>query len=967
MEGKIAVLLGDQRWERALPRQTAYLAGLTGGTLALVDSPPAGAPVVAFEWLARSRSWGYRLDDGSGEAARLRHLHDQDSFLAWGTRIDFERSWSAPLLDGREFTAVRLEPGRVYEIGRGGEPAEGAAGMVRIGLDPDDATVSKQHARIEGGAGAWVLKDLSKTGTELNGSAFVEERLIFGDRFRIRDFVFEFRGNELRRVDRSAEGTIDARELMVRVPDRVTGKPIRILDGVSVTIRAGEFIGILGGSGQGKSTLLNALCGIRPADAGRVDIGGVPNTELARSRPGAIGFVPQDDIVHRELIVRDAFRLSARLRLKLPRAQREALVERTIEVLGLGEHADKRVMHLSGGQRKRVSIGIELLTKPAVLFLDEPSSGLDPATEESLMELLQSLTLTNLTVVCTTHVLQKAYLFDRLLFVHGGRLIFDGDAQQAREHFLAGGHSRSGGQTGTSGGALQSPLEKIYSEVLRGGTPAEEWERRFRQGRAGVAEAPREPRRPAAPPPRMSRVSAAGRFITLLRRQWKILLADWLNVAFLFSQVALIGLLIAWVSDDFGFRLFLGLIATMWFGCSNGAQQIVGELPILQREQVCGLGRNVYLASKFAFQGVLSCVQGLLLFVLILLAGHFFHPADFEREIFIDLLTERETPIQAVDDAGAGDDFDPVGDDDQGGDGVDDMLAAPAPAAAAPAAKPRPSLAARHPGPVAVLAHVFLMEDNLLDSGPRDLTDDRGNTLRNAAGQVLRRQGIGLWQVVGVNVGLKLLAFLGAALVGVGMGLAVSAWVRTPTQAVMWVPLLLIPQILFGGYVITIPNMPASVRQVAGIFPSHACQRIIDVSNLYGRAAPSMTNQTKEPVFLTGGTDSSETIEWADPATGERLSQDFDRESEVNTSWQNLVVSPARMGRHKVVEELLGRDRYGQGFFRKTDTVERRNDVRYRKGMLFTFTFPAVVAGWVLGGWVAVCYVLGLGGVFRKT
>ncbi|NJM37272.1 MAG: ABC transporter ATP-binding protein [Akkermansiaceae bacterium] len=154
-----------------------------------------------------------------------------------------------------------------------------------------------------------------------------------------------------------------------------------------------------------------------------------------------------------------AFRYSARLRLPLPRAEREELIQRTIEVLGLKEHKGKRVFQLSGGQRKRVSIGIELLSKPDILFLDEPSSGLDPATEKSLMELLQALSLTNLTVVCTTHVLQNAFLFNRLLFVHGGKLIFGGSAGQAREYFLGSNASQS--MASSMGRVVQSPLEKF--------------------------------------------------------------------------------------------------------------------------------------------------------------------------------------------------------------------------------------------------------------------------------------------------------------------------------------------------------------------------------------------------------------------------------------------------------------------------------------------------------------------------
>src|SRR5690606_1558380 len=157
---------------------------------------------------------------------------------------------------------------------------------------------------------------------------------------------------------------------------------------------------------------------------------------------------------------------------------------------------------------------------------------LDPATEESLMELLQSLTLTNLTVVCTTHVLQKAYLFDRLIFSHGGRLIFEGNSSQARDFFVnrVSGIADSHHGSRSSGGMVKtSPLERIYSEVLRGKKSAAEWEKEFNEwpGRlvANATQA-KEEEKQTAPQTREKKVPAATRFFTLLLRQWKILGAD---------------------------------------------------------------------------------------------------------------------------------------------------------------------------------------------------------------------------------------------------------------------------------------------------------------------------------------------------------------------------------------------------------------------------------------------------------
>jgi len=949
------------------------IAGLAARRPVLV--PASGGeqgPDLIIEWDPTLRTLMWR--EASAPRSRNQAVRPGESFALDDLQFSFSLKWDTPSVNGSLTESFPLDITKAYLFGRGsGEPPEPNSCLV--GLDIQDRTISKLHTRLCNEDGEWILFDHSSTETLLNGEPFTKAKLIFGDRFKIGDYVFEFRGNKIERVDHSDSGRIAAEKLSVIVKDRLTGKPLRILNEVGLAIGTGDFIGILGGSGSGKSTLLNALCGIRPADQGKVSIGGIENSLLNKTRPGAIGFVPQDDIVHPELVVKDAFHLAARLRLRLQDKQRKALVERTIELLGLADHANKRVHHLSGGQRKRVSIGIELLSKPSVLFLDEPSSGLDPATEESLMELLQSLTLTNLTVVCTTHVLQKAYLFDRLVFVHGGRVIFEGNSSQAREFFVKRAADISDSHSGSRStlGITKSPLEKIYSEVLRGTKSAAEWEQQFKDWHGH-----HEPNHSHDEPTAASllqqggekRVPASSRFITLLIRQWKVLGADWLNLAFLFCQVILIGLLIALVSDEFGFRMFLGLIASMWFGCSNGAQQIVGELPIVKREQVCGLGRNVYLSSKFAFQGFISCVQGLLLFAIIIPVGHAIHPIDFDETNFKDLyqmrLAQEGLPIPGA-----------VGEEFVEEDESFSAVGEDADAAAAQAREDTKEKEKKPPGffkrlsiaPPLWLASTaakwFVMEDSFIESGERPVNDASGMQVIGTDDEPMTYPAISAWKVLLIGVVFKIFAFFGAALVGVSLGLAVSAWVRTPTQAVMWVPLLLIPQILFGGYVVTLPKMMPLVRNLSKGFPSHSCQRIIDVSNLYGRATPYVTNLTKQPVFLTGAAEPEE-IKWKQK-DGKELSETFDRESYVNTSWQNLAVAADRLGQHKKVWEIAGTDASGSEIKRKRDTVEERGDVQYSKGTPFLYTYPATVALWILIAWIFLCYGFALLGIHRKT
>ncbi|MFQ3577656.1 MAG: ABC transporter permease, partial [Verrucomicrobiia bacterium] len=646
-------------------------------------------------------------------------------------------------------------------------------------------------------------------------------------------------------------------------------------------------------------------------------------------------FVPQDDIVHRELTVREALTFSARLRLTLDREEIAALVERTIERLGLAEHAAKRISMLSGGQRKRVSIGIELLAKPSVLFLDEPSSGLDPATEEALMVLLQSLTLTNLTVVCTTHVLQKAYLFDRILFIQGGRLVFAGNPDEARRHFFLGVNTESGESL------QRSPLERIYSLLIHSKEPAEHWEQKFLESpfSAALLSPDPLPTGEVATSPGGQRVKPAGFFgslLILLQRQWSILVADPLNVLFLLAQAAVIGTLIAWVSDDEPLRLFLAVIATMWFGCSNGAQQIVAELPIFRRERVCGLGMHTYIVSKIGFLLGLTAAQAVLLFVTLQGTSHLFHPRDFEREAFLERLEKRiASPAK-------------VAQERQDFSNIDPLAEQAVDVGSAPVVKP--TLDWQMPV-LAWVAWFFDLENNILQSGERDLFDEQGEQLRGADGLPLTIKAEPVWEVVGIALGLRALALVLAASVGVGMGLAISALVQTPTQAVMWVPLILIPQILFGGYVVKISEMSAPVRAVSAFMPSYLVQRVMDVSNLYGQTTPFLTNRTKTPLFLTAD-GAKETVRWTE--NGRRFSQDYDKLSPFNTSWQNLLIDPDRVGEHKQVATQVG------GGMQRVlrDSVEKRGDVRYEKGTLFRFATPAWRAISWLGVWGAICYLL---------
>jgi ABC-type multidrug transport system ATPase subunit len=209
-----------------------------------------------------------------------------------------------------------------------------------------------------------------------------------------------------------------------------------ILSGVDFQASDGEMIGILGPSGSGKSTLLMALNGFRPATAGRVTLDGKDFYENFETFKSDIGFVPQDDIVPAALRVERTLGYAAELRLPdLEPEARIARVNMVMRILGLTESKDTRVSSLSGGQRKRVSVGVELLSKPRMLFADEPTSGLDPALERSLTENFRKLADDGHMVIVTTHIMSSLSLYDKLCVVNKEKLAFFGPPDQIKTHF----------------------------------------------------------------------------------------------------------------------------------------------------------------------------------------------------------------------------------------------------------------------------------------------------------------------------------------------------------------------------------------------------------------------------------------------------------------------------------------------------------------------------------------------------
>jgi ABC-type multidrug transport system ATPase subunit len=384
---------------------------------------------------------------------------------------------------------------------------------------------------------------------------------------------------------------IEARRLCRRTPSGRT-----VLQEVDLTIQPGELVVIAGGSGAGKTSLLEVLAGLARLEQGQVLLAGTDvHREAARFR-SVLGYVPQDDIVHEELPLERTLRYAAALRLPgASRAEVDRAVTRSMAELDLTEHADTRVAALSGGQRKRASIAVELLTGPRVFFLDEPTSGLDPATGAALLALLRRLADGGSTVVLTSHAVQDLAAGDRLVFLTaGGRLAFSGTAQEALDHFGVDG------------------LDGVYRRLAFEQSP-EHWAKHWADRRAGERAAdgvPADPpsELPAPGPP----TGALRQWQVLTRRTAATLFHDRLTMAILLGSPAMVVAMFAVLFQPGAFDaadpsptavimiVFWIAFGVFFFGLTYGLLQICTEFAILRRERLVGLRLGPYILAKTA-------------------------------------------------------------------------------------------------------------------------------------------------------------------------------------------------------------------------------------------------------------------------------------------------------------------------------------------------------------------------------
>lgn len=508
--------------------------------------------------------------------------------------------------------------------------------VVKIGRRPDndvvvtDLGVSKLHAELRmSPTGRYQLIDLgSHNGTYVNGVRVNQAELTEDDLVSIGRATFRLADGVL--IEYIDEGKIEfeAHELLVRVNDG--GKQKVLLEGITFTLPERSMMAVIGPAGAGKSTLLNALTGKRQADEGRVlydyrDL--YDSYDELRHR---IGLVPQQSVTHDQLTARSALGYAAELRFPSDagEAERSQRVDEVLDELDMTPHAGTRIDRLSGGQQKRVNIGLELLTRPSLLFLDEPTSPLDPHLKRELFQAMRKMAdkaaEQGQSVVVITHDVESKLIdqCDRLIvLVPGGRMAYFGPPKEGLAYFG------------------REDWADVFADFAA--DPGRDWAGEFRASptcakyvttpMAARLNEPLPQRRPEDETSRRRRGRLTQVF-TMARRYARVMSVDRGYLLFTALLPVILGGLVRIMLTGAGLRglphtnvnaitvLLILVMAACLSGTANSIREFIKEREIFERERMAGLSAGAYLGSKVVVLGVISVLQAIVI-VVIGLAG----------------------------------------------------------------------------------------------------------------------------------------------------------------------------------------------------------------------------------------------------------------------------------------------------------------------------------------------------------
>jgi ABC-type multidrug transport system ATPase subunit/pSer/pThr/pTyr-binding forkhead associated (FHA) protein len=486
-------------------------------------------------------------------------------------------------------------------------------------------TVSRQHCLIRQEGKQTVLIDQSQNGVFVNEQRVSRQVLLHdGDIIKIGSSQFCWSPPLLQRTSEGGAYRIDVRDLWLK--GRVSG--------ANMSIEPGQLVAFVGGSGAGKSSLLTTIVGQNMDYKGTIQINGTELRQGYNSIKQEIGFVPQDDIVHLDLTVEEVLRYSAQLKLPDPQQRRDA-VERVLQDLELCHRRKAIVRDLSGGQRKRVSIGVELIADPRILLLDEPTSGLDPGLDKRMMELLRHLADSGRTVALVTHATNNVMLCDQVVFLgRGGYICYAGAPRSCLEHFGIQGDFSDIYQHLERSPEEIAQLADAYRTVLLAQLPAIKTALTTRRSNAesGASALLLRPLR------------GGMQFQTLLARDLTLTLRDRTSLILNSLTAPIAVLMISFAAGDRSIFLpngslsyhlalrilFVIICATVWVGLSTSLQDMVKERAIFRRERSFNLLPEVYVSSKL----VMVVLQALLQTALIMLAVSTFF--DAPERVFIE-------------------------------------------------------------------------------------------------------------------------------------------------------------------------------------------------------------------------------------------------------------------------------------------------------------------------------------------
>ncbi|MFE2561822.1 FHA domain-containing protein [Streptomyces sp. NPDC059352] len=516
---------------------------------------------------------------------------------------------SSAYADRSPTTFHQLSLGHVMRIGRALENE----------LVVSDLQVSRHHADFHAlPDGRFEIRDLgSHNGTYVNGQPIPKGgTAVLGpqDIVGVGHSTFRIVGGQLEEFVDTGSVSFSARHLTVTVDG---GK--QILRDVSFGVPEKSLIGVIGPSGSGKSTLLKALTGYRPANEGDVLYDNRSLYKQFAELRQRIGLVPQDDILHKELTVQKALRYAAKLRFPgdTATAEREARIGEVLRELKLDIHKEKKVTSLSGGQRKRVSVALELLTKPSLIFLDEPTSGLDPGMDRDVMQLLRGLADDGRTVLVVTHSVAELGLCDKLLVMApGGSVAYFGPPEEALNFF---GYS--------TWADVFSAFENYRDYDWAGRWKGSQHYQMYAADIDAVAAQPVQmPQQAMARPPKPQ--GWGSQLWTLIRRYVSVIASDKGFLGLMVILPAVLGAVSVVIPADFGLgsptppsrfngdagTIMLILAVGMCFsGAANSVRELIKERVIYERERATGLSRSAYLMSKVIVLGLITAFQGVII------------------------------------------------------------------------------------------------------------------------------------------------------------------------------------------------------------------------------------------------------------------------------------------------------------------------------------------------------------------